>query len=204
MPTVGFNTPFPKTRTTRFVVENITIGTRWEKVVRLFNYPIDPGKNRDLLTIPEVSEADIRHALLKGDLKIKLENKEVRVIDSNIDLLQFDSDQKIFLQSVGVVDGLEVNAGGSFDFTFKQGISLGGSINGANTVFTTPDKFINGYLGANQFRILVQHNGRILVESVDYLISESAGIGTGYDTITLISFIPITGSTMVADYVVAA
>ena len=199
MPSVG-DTFFPKRPDTKFVVENITTG-HYKKTVKVFNYPIPPGKRRDLLAIPEVSEADIRHALLKGELRIKLECRELIIYESNIDLLQFDSVQKAFLQSVGVVNGLEAGSTAT-TYVFKQGISLSGVLNGVNKTFTTPDKFLDGTVGANTFNILVQHNGRILVKGTDYAISESGGPGSGYDTITLLTFAPDSDSTMIADYMV--
>lgn len=199
----GDYTFLPKRPDTKFVVRNITSGHD-KKTIHLFTYPVGSGKERDLLAIPSVSESDIRHSLLKGELRIKGENREYIVVDSNIDLLQFDNIQKLFLQSIGIINGLEVTATSS-TYIFKQGVVLTGAVNGANAVFTTgTDKFLDGIIGSNQFNIMVQHNGRILVKGVDYTIAESGGIGTGYDTITIISFIPDTGSTMIADYMVAA
>ena len=206
--TVGFNTIFSKRVDTKFIVKNVTENTKKAKTVRIFNYPIPAGKERDLLTIPAVSEADIRHSLLKGELRIKAENGEILIIDSNIDLLQFDDEQKEFLESIGVAVGLEVTGGGgvSYPFLFRQNVSLIGDKDSNNREFIVPapDKFINGTLGANEFRILIRHNGKGLVQGVDYIISESAGVGTGFDTITLISFSPNPESTLIADYIVAA
>lgn len=195
----GDYTFLPKRPDTKFIIRNITSG-RDAKTIHLFTYPIGSGKERDLLAIPFVSESDIRHSLLKGELRIKGENREYIVVDSNIDLLQFDNIQKSFLQSIGIINGLEV-AATSTSYIFKQGVVLGGAINDVNTIFTTsPDKFLDGAVGSNNFNIMVQHNGRILVKGIDYTISESGGVGTGYDTITIVTFIPATGSTMIADY----
>lgn len=143
MPGVGFDTFFPKTKNTKFVVRNITNGTPQEKVVRVFQYPIKPAGERDLLTIPEVSEADIRHALLKGSLRIKLELGELRVVDSNINLLQFDNEQKSFLQSVGITNGLEITAFGGGTLTdlqhsrLRQLIHLADGVGGPMEGFTS-------------------------------------------------------------------
>lgn len=115
--TVGLDTLFTKTRTTKFVVKNIAPGN---KRIQLFNYPINNGQTRDLLAIPAVSEADIRHSLLKGSLKIKLEAKEITIVESNINLLQFDTDQKSFLQTAGITQGLEISLPGGGDLTVDQ------------------------------------------------------------------------------------
>lgn len=205
MPTVGYNTVFPKRRNTKFVVKNITKGTRLEKIVRLFKYPVPPGQTRDLLTIPYVSESDIRHSLLKGELRLKAEAREIEIVESNIDLLQFDSEQKAFLESIGISIGLEVVASTETALKIKQNVELVGAKDGVNVVFTVPvpDKFINGPISGSDFRILIRHNGKGLIQNIDYVISESGGFGTGYDTITLISFVPNSNSTLVADYVIA-
>lgn len=199
MPAVGFETWFPKQCPTVFVVKNIAPEG---KRIKIFTFPIANGMERDLMSIDFVSEADIRHSLLKGELLTKLRSKEAIVTQSNINLLQFDDCQKAFLQSVGIMDGLEVaGVPAVLPFAFKQGVSLIGTLDGSNRVFTTPENFLNGTFGNNVFRILIKHNGRDLVEGIDYFVSESGGAGTGYDTIVL-CFSPTVDSILVADYVV--
>lgn len=204
MPNVGFGTFFPKRPDTKFVVLNQTQGTPQEKTIRIFQYPILAGETRDLLAIPAVSEADIRHSLLKGELRRKAECGEYCIVESNIDLIQFDEVQKAFIESLacspGVIEGLE--AGSGFNFAFKQNILLLGTKDNHNRVFTTPDKFINEDIGSNSFRILIRHNGKGLIPGVDYTLSESMGVGTGFDTITFIQFAPKAKDTLIADYVI--
>jgi hypothetical protein len=60
----------------------------------------------------------------------------------------------------------------------RFGVALTGAIDNANQVFTTPDYFDPG-------SIRVFYNGQRLFEIDDYAVSESGGIGTGYDTVTL-------------------
>jgi hypothetical protein len=200
MPGVGFETWWPKRCPTVFKVMNITP----KKMVRVFQYPIAPGMVRDLLDIPVVSEADIRHSLLKGELNMKILCNEIRVVESNIDLLQFDECQKAFLQAAGITDGLEVSGGGDVNYLFRQNIPLIGVKNSANKIFIVPapDKFLNGLVDGNEFRIIIDHNGRRLIQNIDYIISESGGPGTGFDTIEMISFVPNKCSKLIADYVV--
>jgi len=197
-----FYTFFPKSCDTKFVVKNIApMGKR----IRIFNYPIVNGGERDLMTIPEISEATIRHSLLKGELVNKLRAQEIVVVDSNIDLLQFDPCHKAFLESVGVSDGLEAGGGiAEIPFVFKQSVELIGVKDNINRTFVTPDKFINGSFGNNEFRILIRHNGRVLVPGCDFTLIESGGAGTGYDTINFISFTPKPTSEIYADYVTEA
>lgn len=199
--TVGFETWVPKTCTTVFVVKNIAPDN---KRIKIFHYPIKNGEERDLLTIPQVSEADIRHSLLKGELKTKFETGEAIVTRSNIDLIQFDDCHKEWLQTYGVTEGIEGGGGSAqLNFTFMQGMSLIGNIDGNNRIFTTQHNFINGTWGLNEFRIRIEHNGRTLAHTFDYIIAESGGPGTGYNTIIL-NFVPAARSVLIADYIVAA
>jgi len=200
MPNVGHNTVFLKNPSTRFVVKNIAPNG---KRVRVFQYPIVSGATRDLLDIPFVSEADIRHSLLKGELLIKFRCKELIVVDADIDLLQFNDDQKAFLESIGITKGLEVSGGGASVSAFfhHENINLIGIKNESNRIFTTPEIFINGPFNSHDFSIRIRNNGQALVENENYLLSESGGTGTGFDTITFISFKPKASDTLVADYV---
>lgn len=185
-----------------FIVKNVSPDQN--KTIKIFNYPIAYGKSRDLLQIPGVAEADIRASLLKGELRHKILASEVIVTCSDIDLLQFNLSQKAFLQSAGIVNGLDAGGGGGVSiipFLFKQNIHLLGTLDGINRVFTTPDKFIQGALYGNSFSIMVFHNGQELVPNTDFTVSESGGAGTGYDTITFISFTPSTNSVLIATYV---
>jgi hypothetical protein len=196
------------------------------------------------MLIPYVSEADIRHALLKGELRVKIFANEIRVVDSNIDLTQFDPCHRQFLIDAGVIKGIDsevfirdesglpfkastlnflgdsvtaIDAGGDqanvtvtggaiSSFNIKQNVELVGVKDGVNRFFTvpSPDKFINGTFAGSEFRILIRHNGRGIIQNLDYAIYESGGVGTGYDTIGIVSFVPTANSTLIADYVIEA
>ena len=206
MPAVGFETWYEKECPVVFKVMNIAPGN---KRIRLFKYPIVNGGVRDLMAIPYVSEADIRHSLLKGELYIKIICKEAIVVDSNINLITFDECHKQFLMDAGITEGLEAIGDGytSVDtdvpYLWKQGVALVGATNGANKTFMTPgDTFLNGTFEDNEFTIEVFHNGRRLIKNLDFIAQESGGVGTGYDTITMISFVPSPRSRIVANYVV--
>lgn len=88
----------------------------------------------------------------------------------------------------------------------KTGVQLIGPLNGVNRVFHTPDKFLH----ANGVSLDVFHNGRRLIETPtpdvrlgDFFCSESGGSGTGFDTINLLSFVPVGRSSLVTDYQLA-
>ena len=91
-----------------FVVKNIAAN---RKTIKIFLYPIPYNMTRDLLKIPGVSESDIRASLLKGEILRKIRAQEITIEASDIDLLQFNDAQKLFLQNAGVVTGLEVSSG---------------------------------------------------------------------------------------------
>lgn len=204
MPAVGFETWFQKKCPTVFRVKNIAPNG---KRIRIFKYPIKNGMDRDLMEIPYVSEADIRHSLLKGELFTKIICKEAIVVESNIDLLQFDPCHKQFLMDAGITIGLEVDSSGGIaavPYLWRNEVKLLGATNSSNTTFMIPggEKFLDGTFEDNEFHISVEHNGRRLIQDCDFIIQESGGVGTGYDTIKIISFVPNYKSQLIADYVV--
>lgn len=89
----------------------------------------------------------------------------------------------------------------------RVGVTLVGPLDGLNRVFrTTPDYFIHDLAGSGK-TIEVWHNGRRLLQTPtrdpgagDYWVEESGGVGTGFDTINLLSFSPIGRSSVVASY----
>lgn len=199
---MGYRTFEHKQCPVSFVIKNIAPK---RKTIKVFLTPIRNGQEYDLMNIPAVSEAVIKHSLLKGELMTKIKAGEIHVEDSSIDLLQFDDCQKQFLIDAGVIKGVDPDTigggGANLNFAFKQGQQLIGTLNGINRIFTTSEKFINGTWGNNIFKILIRHNGRSLVENIDYTVSESGGLGSGYDTISF-TFAPTPTSILSADYVV--
>lgn len=186
-----------------FVVRNVS--PYEQKTIRIFHYPIMWAETRDLLQIPGVDESDIRGSLLKGELNHKIRAKDIVVVCSDIDLLQFNSAHKQFLQDAGIVTGLEVTgAVGTIPYVFKEEVQMVGAVDSVNRVFRVPDKFIKGSYFGNDFNIIVTHNGRELFEGTDFTCVESGGSGSGYDTIVLESFTPRANhSLLYANYVVA-
>lgn len=168
--------PFQK-RNTTFVVKNII--TESNKTVRIFQYPIPVGQTRDLLAIPGVAESDIRASLLKGELLEKLLSEEIIIVDSDIDLLQFDDAQKAFLKASGVINGLSVTAG-QLGVLRKDDVLLNGVVNNVNTIFTIPS---GKWIQNATYKIIVYLNGVKQAYLDDFLIAESGGVGTGFDTV---------------------
>lgn len=81
----------------------------------------------------------------------------------------------------------------------RTGQKLLGVKDGANLTFTVPfgDKFAHNlpFLSIHVF-----YNGVRLTLLDDYLISESGGSGTGYDSVTLL-VAPVSADKVTADYV---
>ncbi len=189
--------PYQKLNTS-FIVKNII--TKDNKVVRIFQYPILVGETRDLLAIPGVSEADIRASLLKGEILHKLLAKEITITQSDIDLLQFNTAQRTFLMNSGITTGLTVSVN-NLDATLIINQQLSGAINNINNIFTTPNIFLQNAT----YQISVYYNGVRQLLSVDYLVAEGGGPGTGYNTV-IFNDPPDPGTTtsyITADYYVS-
>lgn len=111
-----------------------------------------------------------------------------------------------FLKAGATPDDAEwaiVPAGSGSEVT---GAVLIGVTDEVNRTFTTPDKFTHVLNGKT---IEVFHCGRRLVQGfvdsfvADYYVSESGGVGTGYDTINMVTFAPGAFSFLVANYLPA-
>lgn len=185
-----------------FIVHNIAT---CKKTIKIFQYPILYNTSRDLLRIPGVSESSIRGSLLKGEIKHKILAGEIYVLCSDIDLLQFNLEQKQFLINAGITNGIEiVIPPGNINYVWKYNMDLSGLKNNSNRTFFTPDKFLHGDFEGNTFHIELTHNGKKLLDGYDYIVKESSGVGTGFDTIVFMSFSPVERSVLKADYAVKA
>lgn len=174
-----------------FKVKNVA---KDRKIIKIFNYPIAFGKIRDLLGIPGVSESDLRASLLKGEILRKIRAQEIEIIDSDIDLLQFNDDQKLFLQNAGIVKGLEVTGTGSGGWDVID-FELIGIKDNVNIIFTTSTKFKHD----GHFKEVVHVNGLRQHIPQDYAILESGGPGTGYDTVVFV-IPPYPDDLLIIDY----
>lgn len=195
--------PFQK-ETTSFVVKNICES---KKVIRIFHYPILHNTTRDLLAIPGVGEDDIRTSLLKGEIKRKIDAREIKIIYSNMNLLQFDPSQLSYLQAAGLnyggkvtKDQLDFKVDIRLDYSWRQKVPLLGLQDGINKVFYTPEKFIEGTYGDNDFHVEVMFNGRQLLIGVDFKISKSNPNTSDYDVITFTSFAPRADHSLYVNY----
>lgn len=184
-------------RNGKFIVKNITLDRM--KTIKIFNYPIGYEQIRDLLQIPGVAEQDLRASLLKGELRHKILAKDIIVLESDIDLLQFNDEQKQFLLDAGVINGLQVGPN-NFQYLRKEDIQLNGAVNDINTVFTVPT---GTFIQDVDHKIIVYRNGVKQFYLDDYFTAESGGVGTGYNTV-IFAIPPTTNPTPIdiitADY----
>lgn len=193
----GFNdfAPFNK-KFGCFIVKNVNNDRN--KVIKIFNYPILHNTSRDLLAIPGVSESDIRASLLKGELKHKILANEIIVECSDIDLLQFNDEQRALLENAGISKGLQVT-NDNLAFIKKEDVMLLGTVDGVNTIFLTPTVFVYDA----DHKIIVYKNGVKQLIGDDFTIFESSGPGTGYDGVILTvppTVIPTPTDVITADY----
>ncbi len=164
-------------RNGKFIVKNVTLDRM--KTIKIFNYPIYYDQSRDLLQIPGVAEQDLRASLLKGELRHKILAQDIIVLESDIDLLQFNDNQKQFLRSAGIIDGLQVGYP-QINVLRKEDIQLLGVVDDSNTVYTIPS---GTFIQNTTYKIIVYKNGVKQAFLDDYFIAESGGPGTGYDTV---------------------
>jgi len=161
-----------------FIIQNTS---RQNKTITVFQYPINLNTTRDILQIPGVSEQDIRASLLKGELRHKILCGDIVVVCSDVDLLQFNGNQKAFLQSAGITNGLQVSSSQLSVIELRNEV-LNGLVNGTNTIFTIPSG--TWIQDAPQYVITVYWNGVEQLFGGDYTIAESIP-GNGYDTVVM-------------------
>jgi hypothetical protein len=89
------------------------------------------------------------------------------------------------------------------DLDFRTNIPLLGAKDGTNRTFTTPHVFRN----VGDRTIQIYHNGRRLLVATggspatgDFIAEEGGGPGTGFNTVRLLTFSPVSRSTLTADY----
>jgi hypothetical protein len=86
---------------------------------------------------------------------------------------------------------------------FRTGQNLVGAKDGVNITYNTPglEKFSHNLPFLD---ISIYFNGSRLVLLDDYLVSESGGAGTGFDTIVLLVPPPLPDDHLLADYLIEA
>jgi len=169
--TVGFTTFDKNTLNLTFIVKNVS-----NKVIKIFGQKINIGQEYNLMDIPTVSEADIKHSLTKGELKTKLNNNDVSIVENTLNLIQFKKDFIAFLTenglSIGVVnEGNVVIVTEDFIATIEDIILV--NSNDGYTTITLPDATL--YENVNR---------KIIIKKI------------AADDTNIISIVPISGQTI--------
>ena len=115
---VGFSTFFVKKFPVEFIVRNLS-----NRVIKVFTHKIYPNATVDLMSISFVSEADIAHSLLKGDLYNLLNLGVISVVRSNVSFAPNDSQFAAFLISHGMTattDFFNISAAEDIHFRTAQ------------------------------------------------------------------------------------
>lgn len=94
---------------------------------------------------------------------------------------------------------LEETAGAVTEGRVRENVALVGAQDGINLVYTIPDLAVHSPPGP---QVKVYRNGQRLLPGAgnDYLVTESGGVGTGYDTIIFTADPPVSGENLWADY----
>ena len=94
----------------------------------------------------------------------------------------------------------DTGGGGGTPGAHRFNIEPAGAINGVNRIFTTPEDFVHN----GDKTIRVYRNGQRQTVDEDYTVSESGGVGTGFDTVTFaVGCTPKTDDVVLVDYVAA-
>lgn len=101
----------------KFIVQNAST-----KFLTIFTTPVAPGAYIDLMLIPGVAEEDIKISLIKGELYFRLRTKDIKVFQSNVNLMSFDPTFTGFLNG----NGITVGTGNPFD---QSGTDVAGTYN---------------------------------------------------------------------------
>ena len=94
-----------------FVVKNITSAPG--RIIKVFNTQIYPGNTLDVMRVPGIGEDDIKEALLKGDLGLKIKNRQLQIVSSTIVITDSDPTFVAFLNSSGLTGNVVNNTTGS-------------------------------------------------------------------------------------------
>lgn len=90
-----------------------------------------------------------------------------------------------------------VSCGEGVPSSLRVGVALLGTVDGVNKVFSAPDDFVHD--GVKNERVYLRGLRQLEGVGSDYVVSESGGPGTGYDTITFTDA-PEVGDVLTADY----
>ena len=91
---------YPST-TASFIIRN---NSSIKRTIKVFGVKLNPGQTIDLMSIPGVTEEDIRSELTKGSLKALFAGGSLVVVSSSINVSSGSSAHQQFLSGIGLTD----------------------------------------------------------------------------------------------------
>ena len=85
--------------TVSFIIRN---NSSINRTIKVFNLKLLPGQTVDLMSIPGVTEDDIRNELIRGSLRSLFAGKSLTVVSSTVNFSTADLTQAAFLSSIGL------------------------------------------------------------------------------------------------------
>lgn len=172
--------------------------------------PFDINTSRGLREDPTIDivfafdESDIPSilTLYGGDIEVEGNSVSIEAATRN---LNFDNASVLNDGPNRVTVDLDASPGVPGISRHRQFVELAGVQDGVNQVFTLPEVAVHNM--PNGLQVKVYLNGLLLRpgSTRDYEVSESGGVGTGYDTVTFLNGLaPKARDSLWADYVVPA
>lgn len=172
-----------------FIVKNISPAPG--KIIYVFQNKIFPGRQLDLMKLRGIGEGEIRDALLKGDLGLKIKNGFLQVVSSTLVFPESDPEYVAFLNASGLntsivnnTTGSGVGGGGSWPTAEPGTVSIPEAILIESTgASTTIHGISDGGPGIDISSVdgisVLADNGNIFVQSNNGNISIETGVGGG-------------------------
>ena len=203
----NFSKRFP---TVNFTVRNVS---PQKKRINIFGLSIPYNQSANLMSLLEISEAEIKASLTKGELGAKIRANDIIIESSSINLLEFDEDFRNFIKSanenpsdpVPGTDPASIEGGGAT--TIEEGGTLSGTYYGDvvckgeatldDNVEVIGNLIVMGQLNNNRHELIVRgnlHAQNLYFDSDNGAIAQSDIIVDGNFLCTNV-FFPQTGGT---------
>lgn len=156
----------------------------------------------DVVFAFDASDIPSIRTLYGGDIEVEGNSVSVEAATRN---LNFDNAAVVNDGPNRVTVDLDASPGVPGISRHRQFVELSGVQDGVNQVFTLPEVAVHNM--PNGLQVKVYLNGLLLRpgSTRDYEVSESGGVGTGYDTVTFLNGLaPKARDSLWADYVVPA
>ena len=130
------NNFYGKLPSVNFTVKNVS---SQRKSISIFGLSIGYLRTADLMAISEITEAEIKASLTKGELANKIKAGDIKIASSSLNLLEFDSAFRTFIDNANITPGdpvagtdpyTQVGSGGSGGYVIEGGGELTGTYHG--------------------------------------------------------------------------